>query len=525
VEVGPDDHEPFSVTLAWTPVKVGHMAYRLPLVYVGRSIEWGAYEYMTTLRVWTLNASSLLHLGRAVRDLFRYYNARGRPVLSQADAIDLYDDFASALVKGTIENGYDPLGLYWSGIKYKNAKLLIAAVREFSEHLRDNYGGPCFSPLVSPACSELGCAYRRHLEIRKANSVFAHSKNLRSLYATARIPQHNAFGRRGRGGGSGKHPPPPFPEAYVNDFFRVGMRRRKLCDLTGNQIADNYNVRDFLYFLLLMFGGLRSVEPLHLYLEDIQPDSSHGAAVFLWHPEDGAPPPQSLAGFEPRHRPATREAYLTGRYGLFPRNSPEMRGLPEAAGWKNLLLEESVPQLGVRSRVYWQNAAVGRLFWRLHSIYVMHVRPSTEKHPYYFVSLDRGSHGEPWKEASAKEAFGAALRRIGLEPNSSIGLCRHAMRHRLGYYLVKRGVDPQVIQIFLHQQSIASQEIYKKLTPQDVNEVLTRASEKRERGVADFDAENLGISWKSDPLKVFEGPSDRLLKKFIGLASGARSKG
>ena len=180
-----------------------------------------------------------------------------------------------------------------------------------------------------------------------------------------------------------------------------------------------------------------------------------------------------------------------------------MNGHPQKAGWKTLLLDENVPRLGQRTRVYWQTSAIGHTFWELHSVYMRHERPAAATHPYYFVSLDRSSYGGPWTEDGAQDAFRRAMRRMGLEADSSAGLCRHAMRHRFAQYLVDLQVEPERIQVILHHQNAASQECYARCRPGDVARALEAAGRKTEGGLADFDPGNLGVHWRSDPMRIF----------------------
>ncbi len=242
--------------------------------------------------------------------------------------------------------------------------------------------------------------------------------------------------------------------------------------------------------------------------------------MFLWHPADGPTPQRGSPGGVHRSSPYTRREFVKSCYGRNPRN--EMSAHPQFAGWKNLLLDETAPRFGARTRVYWQNAAIGHLFWRLHATYISHVRPRVRTNPYYFVSLNHSTLGEPWTLTGVRSAFAGALRRIGLEPNSALGLCPHAMRHRLGHWLTMKRVPAPVIQIFLHHLNIASQAIYSRLRPADVADALARGYEKHLHGAADFNTDDLGIHWRSDPLKLFEGPSERLLTR---LSSGASKAG
>lgn len=223
-----------------------------------------------------------------------------------------------------------------------------------------------------------------------------------------------------------------------------------------------------MFLLLLAFGALRSCEPLHLFVGDISYDflRGTGALVSLWHPALGAVPWGD-------GRWPNRRAYLVQEFGLRPRN--EIKG-HQRAGWKNLLLEESVPPYGQRSRVYWVVPEAGMLFWHLHAAYVSHVRPQTDTHPYYFSSLWGDAYAAPWTLDAAGDTFNRAVHSIGLEPASARGLCMHALRHRVAHWMRLGGVAPAHRQVVLHHQSVESQEVYGRPEAGDVAEALLAAT-------------------------------------------------
>ena len=273
----------------------------------------------------------------------------------------------------------------------------------------------------------------------------------------------------------GKAPPPGFPERHIMDFFMTGLRRRRSArsghdpaHASGEQLCRDYDVRGFLYFLILCFGGLRACEPLHLFLADITYDfvRGTGALIHLWHPSTGGLP------WGGGHW-GSRKAYLVEEFGLAPRN--EIIGHARA-GWKNLLLDESDPPHGQHSRVYWVVPEVGLLFWHLHGVYVAHVRPRLQTHPYYFQSTWGAAYGSPWALDAAGDTFDRALRAIGLEPTSARGLCMHAFRHRIVHWMRLRGVPPEVRRLVLHHQSIESQDSYGQPGPADVSAILRAAT-------------------------------------------------
>ncbi len=281
----------------------------------------------------------------------------------------------------------------------------------------------------------------------------------------------------GHTGRPGKVPALSFPLEHILAFFVKGLRRgpskvRGRGEGPDERLAADYRIMQFLYFLILAFGCLRGSEPLHLYEGDVSFDfeTGEGALVSLWHPVKGPEP--YVCG----RRPRTREVYLREEFGLVPRNHATGN---QRVGWKNLLLDESIPGVGIRARVVWVVPEIGRLFWRMHRAYVGCVRPMGLAHPFYFSSSSNNTFGTPWTLDSADDAFERSLAQLGLVPDSSKGLCMHGWRHRAKNWMDLAGLTPQYKQVALHQQSINSQNDYGRVGPVEAAGILGDAISRR----------------------------------------------
>lgn len=267
-----------------------------------------------------------------------------------------------------------------------------------------------------------------------------------------------------------------FPENRMFEFFVEGLRRRgakarRMARGADERLATDYNVKAILYFLLLAFGCLRGSEPLHLYVSDIKFDFEFGTGAFvsIWDPISG-PAPARLDGSA-----RDRKTYLMEEFRLRPRNL----GLGNArVGFKNLLLDDMVAGVGQRTRVFWLVPEVGKLFWRLNTAYLAHVRPIASSHPFFFSSSSNFSIGTPWTLDSAEDAFDRSVRKIGLEPDASKGLCMHGFRHRGKHWMDLAGVSAADQQAVLHHQSIKSQAEYGRVGPIEVAELLRKAGSR-----------------------------------------------
>ena len=495
------------VVVGWVPIELGPKTRSIPVPLVEEGVVWSAYKHMLSPPIWNLSASSLKHKAAALKKLFEFQIAVGESPSRQIQRPDFYEAFAHALANGTFANGVDQLGLLWHPNKTDTLRIHLAAIRGFAEFLTTESTARSTHPKIAKMEDVLAGAYHHHIDTRKSASPFHKRASIRYLHVSSDTTETQQSRSIFSGSMRRKQPPIPFPEKHVEEFFRRGLLRRGRSDKN----IRNYLIRDYLYFLLLMWGAIRGSEALHIFLSDVQRDQTHGqgASVFLYHPSEGAPPGPYASKF------SDRKEYLREVYGRVPRN--EMNNLGEFAGWKSMLMTETVPRVGDRTRVFWQSPAAGHLFWQLHGIYINEIRPNCAKHPYYFVNLDRsgGSFGAPWSDAGARNAFESALARIGLVPDSAQGLCRHAMRHRVGYMLKRAGVPSEIIQEVLHQQCIGSQMIYTRPRPRDVFQALSKASQKIELGIADFSTEDLGLTWKSDPHGIFEGPGSKATANFL----------
>ncbi|TDY23501.1 phage integrase family protein [Paraburkholderia sp. BL6665CI2N2] len=476
-------------TLAWVPV-LSPPGSSIPLLFFPQgNICYEFYAFLTRPSFrGKSGAWQRLH-AQAVALLYEFYATNGSPqsLASQTDADSLIADFVQALLFGTVQaDGTDPKGMYWRANSADHAKQILDAARRFGAFLEEEGSLVTLHPTVAYRADWL--KHQFAFAMRRNTSMLAHLKNERDHLAA---PESTPFQRQitqGRGRGR----PIAFPKPLEAEFFKTGLFSRR--QRNRIQSVCPHTVRDTLYFLLLMYGGLRKSEPLHLFLQDVvaDPDQQGCALVFLFHPETGSVPGER----------ARRNEYLRVRYQRAPRNLLAITD-PLFAGWKSMLLDETTRITGPRTRVYWRNLEAGRLFWQLHKVYISIVRPKRTNHPYYFVSLSGTSIGRPMTIDTVDDAFERALARMDLSPDASAGLNPHGMRHLYAQELVDAGVDPAVIQICLHHTSVASQITYTRPTPGRLVDILKKAADKIDQGHLDFDPSSLGIRWKSDPLGIF----------------------
>jgi integrase len=384
--------------------------------------------------------------------------------------------FASALVHGTMEvapNGriVDQTRLYWGPLGKRQASVLLSAL---TLHFRWMGDEPEAIRWVQAASTDVVAQSPRaalslvsELMIRKHNSLLGHLKGLR------REPSHAFPGvveRSRKGAGA----VPSFPTKYVTPFLYTGFTDKAgECDEAGQLIAH-----------LIFALGLRKSEPFHLYTSDLQ-FIGNDPWVFFHHPEYG-----KVAGADGRY--ISREEYLQ-QFELLPRNRD--RGRNEA-GWKGMADDEQgTPGYFLPIRTLRQRTA------RLLLQYICVTRPAIMArrprglgdHPFLFVSSGRtatsggGDVGDPYTMSAFEHCWQQGVKRIGrqyddpamMTPVKWRGTTPHGGRHFYGRFLFTSRVDGRTIRSAMHHRSLYAHLVYTRLTPSEINSLLTDASEGR----------------------------------------------
>jgi integrase len=135
------------------------------------------------------------------------------------------------------------------------------------------------------------------------------------------------------------------------------------------------------------------------------------------------------------------------------------------SGWKGCLLTERKRKA---FHVFWIDNNAGKLFRQLWSLYIKHSRPVQPKTPWAFLTKD----GQPMGTLAYIDSFKKAVEKIGLESGKWNGTTPHGLRHRYGQWLNDAKVGEKEGQICMHHTSVASQRVYRQMTPEDVAESI-----------------------------------------------------
>lgn len=215
---------------------------------------------------------------------------------------------------------------------------------------------------------------------------------------------------------------------------------------------------------VLAAQGPRFSDLLHMWRCDILPPSL--AARFVPRP-DGHPfliyahPEQSIYTGESfdRRGVVNRKTVLAIKYhGSVSRIHSTQPN--ERLGWKSMLLFDARKL----SWGFWMVERYAREFERLlPTIWAFHDEHGTDRwHPYFFVNFRNAQHvAEPMTKQNLQRAYGAACRRVGLEPIMENGGHPHGSRHFCAWYAEAiNGLDAAERQLVLRQRSQDSQEEY-----------------------------------------------------------------
>lgn len=357
----------------------------------------------------------------------------------------IFENFRTTLIAGTISNGTDPTGLFWSARRTYEADKIIGMLTDFFNWWASENPGK-----ENPALSWVGSKY----DLRVAEAAYQYRRNQAFLGHT-----WSSTKEASKSGKSYKARPSPKAEVAQPNAFP----EERILDLIlkGFKVGRRYSYRDMLLVLLMNGAGFRASEPFHLYVSDVMEDPFHPgqALVLIHHPSEGdAPRDPMWVDASGRPRRGNRTAYLAERFGIAPRNW----GLSStAAGWKGGMHETTFG--GLYKQAYWFVPEFGEMFWEFWNIYMEQVAcipRHLRAHPYAFMNIAREPRGEIYKLGKLSNSHAAAVRRIGLEPSQELGTHEHGHRHAYGQRLRKAGVSEEMIRRFMHHTDISSQKVY-----------------------------------------------------------------
>ncbi|MBY5635907.1 site-specific integrase [Rhizobium leguminosarum] len=395
---------------------------------------------------------------------------------------EMLQRFAKAFLGGTslVDKGVrrEMYSLFWQPRSAENARICLAALTTFLTSVSNSSDewSHAASPSYIDPLSAVRLAYQSLA--RRSNNLLSHLD-----YNAEPAPPHVFGGLFGsRKAGSRTY---AFPVRYVWPLLFRGFERKRLRDVdeTAKTIA-----------FLLFAGGGRQSEPFHLWVQDVQ-FVDDDVYVFVHHPEEGD---VVSASGEILQRKVALQLKGEG-----PRN--RLGGKRRHSGFKGLDEEKDGALL------HWLPVPqMTEILATLLSNYITIVRPRIMRlrrarglpdHPFLFVSSGetrangRSDIGAPYTLSAFKSAWKRAVGRIStlyndptLVVRKHLGTSIHGTRHFYGRFLQSIGCDAETIRRCMHHKDIRSQIRYKKLTAQEINQLLNEKanSKSRKQMLSDF---------------------------------------
>ena len=459
----------------------GTLVRRQRVLLTGDGPFWALSDYFADNGVLSLGWQT--EVAMAVGLLIDFAHVVGERYLGPERADRLLPDFHLAIRNGTVRDGEDPTGLYWTGSSKARADLMLAYVCNFSDHIVRKSGAGGLEARRPTTPSEQ-IAYWRRWNTGRASDIQRHqAPNAKARSGALTISRVRRAKRTPEREGA---PTRRFPDSRIMDLLFTGFAQ----DSPGQRgLLARYNLRDILITILMHGGGLRISEAFHIFINDVveDPITPGVALVRVYHPEDGMIRWRDpLSG---RETNTDRTQFLKDVYGREPRT--KMAG-GQHAGWKNPALTEAKEAKYIQ--VHWFPQVWGEMFWTLYKAYVTGVYPAGNlDHPYLFVSLDPKHYGQPYTMAAFAKNHANAIRRIGMQPGKHLGTTPHAHRHAMGSRMDRNGVSGKVQTSALHHASALSRLIYNEWSSSEINTELALLSRNTPEAadMARFTAERL----------------------------------
>ncbi|UUO22055.1 site-specific integrase [Colwellia sp. M166] len=383
---------------------------------------------------------------------------------SFANPKEMFVAFSNRVYEGTIdEKGNDPTALRWKPQSNAYGNKIIYHITQFSDWLYDSTDGE--SELLNP--KRPATKSERILNL----AAYNHRINKSFLGHTYSREHKEQSIKEARNIGNRKtHSTPDFDPSKA-------FREDKIWGLLSNGFAkkgvpvshpphERFNLANVLITMLLHFGGLRTSEVFHIYVDDIIPNEGL-EQIRIYHPREGLAP--EWYRNKTKQPNANRQTFLRERYGLEPRwKHPNST---YNAGWKNSTINPEGKYFNV---FMFGSNGVKELFFELFLAYIQtRTAPlSGREHPFLFTN----KNGDPLSMDSYQDAHKVAIEKIGMTALLEYGGTPHCHRHAYGTRLKDAGIDPYMIKTCMHHASLESQETYKHDNPKEISHALSKAS-------------------------------------------------
>jgi len=407
----------------------------IPTLLVNDKISLLTFAYIRNLQQQGLSQSTILKHITSISLLWEFY-------LSHDAANSFNDktflkDFIDLRIEGSLVN--KELSIQWKPVQVKTVKIDILNISSFFDFLElnfqvDNLNKTEVSYYNDVKKSLNTGSYNKH-------SLLAHKRG-HALYSRDKVIQ-----RKDNTGTHINSEYKAFPHDYVDKLIEVS------------------SLRDKLIFILLSYGGIRSSELLHIFLNDISYDEEKDTArIILSNPVE-SPMNWTKNGIK---KSGLRKEFLQDKFNKIPRNQLSKNN-PKFSGWKSMTEDDGKMHM---SLVHWSNPTMGKLFYELHLLYMKERLNSPIDTPYYFITLSGKNYGQDFTLNALKFQFYSYAKKIGLDRQDS-GINLHGLRHFYGYYCANiLKLNKDTTQRMMHHRSVNSTEVYYQKTLETIQDEL-----------------------------------------------------
>ncbi|PPD31934.1 MAG: hypothetical protein CTY19_12290 [Methylomonas sp.] len=444
----------------------------------------------------------------AVGKLFTFHAAIGSPEFVSAQSVDrLLRAFYSALWNGTYEKTEDSYAdethLWWPLIRSETAIHFVRnAVEAFVEYCHANLRHFVFTAEDQKGFINSVLIARQHERTYHNTSPYHFFRHLAKQTALPRIDTTRRYSQLAELG-CVRPRVKPVKKFLITDVWPLILDGTKDQRITSEVLYhEQYDVRDQLMFMFILFGGIRVGALCNLFLTDVLPKKDQTLQVRLAHPEKAI----DIITFQGKPKGIRRQEYLWENYRLLPR--PQQSG-KNFAGNKYLTYDENT-----NFDTFLVFAAMRQALTFMFSVYqryVTYVRPvliakSPTPHPYFFVNDD----GLPIKTRNVRDHWQKACQKIGLSGQQSDGQSPHSGRHfAINFIKNDLKLDTASVMEFAKHSDPLSQLVYTAKSAEEVQSQINTAMRNLHAGEVSADKIKLFETFSQiDPMHLFMTEND-----------------
>ena len=433
---------------------------RLPALVTSQGILISLLEYLSEKK---RSNSWRKKVTAAVAMLLDYIALSG---ISFSSPTILLKSFRNALTNGTIDLDLeDPTGLYWPNRRHEYADDIVVLLTAYADWLakQPGHSGIIMNPIREATTHEEKlnwCAYHHRQDGKLLNHLTSeHDRNSNHFTREVSRDKSSAIildeAKR-------------FPREYYNKLLDEGFI------IASSRSQEKHARTDYksqAMTILMNAGGLRKSELFHIYLDDIEIDTTRNEAIVrVHHPAYGTAP----KGY------SNRKDYLNRKFRMKPRNEYlEEEALH--AGWK----APTTNQQMFFAVEFYPPSKAQEFLLAFHN-YLLYQRVDAKgRHPFAFTN----SNGRPETINNFQRLHTAAVRRIGLPCSKYHGTTEHGHRHAYGYRLAENGFIQSDIMHAMHHAHPDSCLVYIQRTAKDLREKM-RATEAYGKTTPQSDTED-----------------------------------